>query len=236
MAEMKSYIDNHNHTPNPNKNSVREICHNLRTEAVLPAARPRQIISRSLRVGRPEISSLMPDYSVLHRNIQRSRQRNSFPYPMPSNAAQFSIPDEYKITFRNEQFLLSESHSKEVGIILIFGTARAKNILSASNSVYFDATFKTVPEIFFQFFTIHAEYHGSIVPCIFVLMEYKREECYRNVWDILCSSLNLSFSFSMCDFEKASINAFKVHFPLCDMSGCFFHFKQNMWKKFKNWD
>ncbi|KII69945.1 hypothetical protein RF11_15729 [Thelohanellus kitauei] len=99
------------------------------------------------------------------------RARNSFPYQNPLNCREFLLPDEFKITHRNERFLLSDTYQVDRGGIIIFRTDRGKQLMSRSNRVFFDGTFKTVPEIFYQLFTIHCDISGNVLPCAFVLME-----------------------------------------------------------------
>ena len=43
----------------------------------------------------------------------------------------------------------------------------------------------------------------------------------------------LDLSYIMVDFEKAAINAFEYQF-LAILTGCFFHFSQNVYRKFNH--
>ena len=45
---------------------------------------------------------------------------------------------------------------------------------------------------------------------------------------------NLKGGTMMLDFEKAMINATKIHFQDCKVQGCRFHLGQSWWRKMKN--
>ncbi|KII64465.1 hypothetical protein RF11_03872 [Thelohanellus kitauei] len=210
---------NHTHPPNPDDNLVRNVRNNMRTLAVNSTSRPRQIISQVLGDADESVSA---------------RKSESFPFPLPSYASDLVIPEELKIYYRGERLILFDIFDVIVGRVLICRTDRQKTSLEHSRSVYFDGTFKTVPSIFFQLFTIHAEYNNAILLSAFIFFQRKTRECYNMVWNILTTNLDLNFSSSMSDFESASINSFKEHFPNCRSSGCFFHFTQNIWRKIQS--
>ncbi|KII62285.1 hypothetical protein RF11_07566 [Thelohanellus kitauei] len=161
----------HAEAPNPNASDVKIIKNNMRNMALESSLRPRNIISHALRHTNPAISAILPSYTSMQRTIQNVRARNSFPYQNPLNCREFLLPDEFKITHRNERFLLSDTYQVDTGRIIIFCTDRGKQLMSRSNRVFFDGTFKTVPEIFYQLFTIHCDISGNVLPCAFVLME-----------------------------------------------------------------
>ncbi|KAF0985647.1 hypothetical protein HZS_7013 [Henneguya salminicola] len=73
------------------------------------------------------------------------RQRINLPLTIPSDAAHVIIPEQYKISFINENILLYEER------FILFVTPRQLNILSQSSNIYLDSIFKSVPEIFYQF-------------------------------------------------------------------------------------
>ena len=100
----------------------------IRKNSLLSATRPRQVISESFRKLVPEVSSLIPEYPSLRRGVQRIRQCSSFPYDIPSNAQELIIPEEYKVTFRNERFLLSDTNDDNCGRIIIYCTDQSKSI------------------------------------------------------------------------------------------------------------
>ncbi|KAF0985276.1 hypothetical protein HZS_8040 [Henneguya salminicola] len=114
------------------------------------------------------------------------RQRINFPRSLPSDAAHLFGPEQYKISFRNENFRLYDGQENDgerfILFATLFATPRQLNILSRISNIYFDSTFKSVPEIFYQFFVFHGKYNNVLIPCAFALMERKTEIMYRRVW------------------------------------------------------
>ena len=67
-------------------------------------------------------------------------------------------------------------------------------------------------------------------------MSRKSQECYINAFELLAEiaenfDLVLNPPYVLTDFEKAAINAIKEVFPESKISGCFFHWTQNLIKK-----
>ena len=73
--------------------------------------------------------------------------------------------------------------------MLMFGTGENKNILSFASIWMADGTFKTVPSLFVQLYTIHGLVGGSypfrdghLLPCIYVLLPGKSSNLYQRMW------------------------------------------------------
>ncbi|KAF0987057.1 hypothetical protein HZS_5888 [Henneguya salminicola] len=159
------------------------------------------------------------------------RQRINLPLTLSSDAAPFIIPEQYKISFRIENFLLYDGVENDGEGFILFATPRQLNILSRSSNIYFDSTFKTVPEIFDQLLVIRKVYNNLLIPCAFALMERKTEIMYRRVWEKVRENVEITCQTAMCDFEKASINSFMFCYPRTPLTGFFFHFSQCIWRR-----
>jgi hypothetical protein len=86
-----------------------------------------------------------------------------------------------------------------------------------------------VPEIFFQLFAIHANYRDHVIPVAFILLPSKTEQIYQQmVNEIIQLAPAWQPQRVMMDFEKATINVFNHTFPAVELSGCYFHFCQNV--------
>lgn len=111
--------------------------------------------------------------------------------------------------------------------ILIFSTRRNLQYLSQSLHWYADGTFKTVPLLFHQLYTVHWLKENASVPLVFALLLNTLEETYIRFFQEL-KNLEplLSPRTITTDFEKAMINAVKKEFPNAKQRGCFFHFTQ----------
>lgn len=135
-----------------------------------------------------------------------------------------------------KDFLVMEDGEDER--IVVFATLSARRFLSSSNKlVYFgDGTFKRVPKPFFQLFTLHVDIgtctkSTNVVPVIFVLLPNKTEYTYTRLFTFLRDQMHIQISKYKSDFETAQINACKLIYPDCDISGCYFHYNRAVWKK-----
>ncbi|KAL4136166.1 hypothetical protein QTP88_007730 [Uroleucon formosanum] len=106
-----------------------------------------------------------------------------------------------------------------------------------------DGTFKTVPNIFLQLYTIHAsvgtKINNKILPLVYDLMTSKSEQCYEQLFEGLISICD-DYGYELLpkciinDFEKAAINAVSNIFPECEQTGCFFHLGQSIRRKIQS--
>ena len=96
----------------------------------------------------------LPSVNSLKRTVQRVRQQIDGPVASPENLDALEIPDRYATTLDGAQFLLFDSGPGN-NRILIFSTATNMQMLSQSQHWYGDGTFKTVPLLFEQMYTIH---------------------------------------------------------------------------------
>ena len=96
------------------------------------------------------------------------------------------------------------------------------SILSKSNNWFCDGTFKVVPELFFQLYSIHAEFEGLVIPCVYALLSNKEKRTYDTAFrKLLEIEPALNPQSIMVDFEKAAINALENNF-ISVISACFF--------------
>ncbi|PKK56915.1 hypothetical protein RhiirC2_631230, partial [Rhizophagus irregularis] len=103
-------------------------------------------------------------------------------------------------------------------------------------------TFKTVPVIFSQLYTIHAPVGGDnsrVLPLVYSLVTSKSVEIYRCLFEELLdfaieNNIDLQPSVILTDFEQASIIASRLVFPRIRNKGCFFHLGQSGWRKIQS--
>ena len=127
--------------------------------------------------------------------------------------------------------------------MIIFCTASNLHHLQAAKYWIMDGTFKTVPTLFHQLYTIHApvggEENSCIFPLVYILMTNRSEEIYIKLFEELTdlgeqAILNLLPPIIITDFEQAVINATRSEFPDSIHKGCFFHLCQNLWRKIQS--
>ncbi|CAF1109505.1 unnamed protein product [Brachionus calyciflorus] len=108
--------------------------------------------------------------------------------------------------------------------------------MSKSEQWFMHGTFKCSPKELLQLFSIHAQTDHLTTPCVFILSKTRDEECYREAFGVLKDlalekNINLNPKSVMSDFETASRNALKFHFPNVETKGCWFHFRQAINRK-----
>ncbi|CAG8736097.1 11310_t:CDS:2, partial [Dentiscutata heterogama] len=168
------------------------------------------------------------------QNAIKSRHASATP-----NLDDINIPDSLCSTLSGENFLIRDSIIEKERILLF--TTKA-NIQHLSNSLYWmmDGTFKTVPTIFHQLYTIHAPVgtgdNSRVLPLVYVLMTKKSEFLYRALFQDLIefakeNNILLSPTAILTDFELAAINASRIEFPNINNKCCFFHLRQSGWRK-----
>jgi hypothetical protein len=167
----------------------------------------------------------------MKRTVQNKRKLASGAPNDPNNLINLLIPDNYRITSNGEKFLYYDSGLEEERI-LIFTTNKFLNHLSQSKHWYSDGTFKVVPKLFNQLFTIHALNYQTIIPTIYALMPNRRTDTYIRVFEAIKNlKPDLNPKSILTDFELSSIKAFNTSFPRAAKRGCFFHFTQSLWRK-----
>ena len=91
--------------------------------------------------------------------------------------------------------------------MLIFSTSTNLDLLSRSKLWLADGTFKTVPEIFYQLYTMHAFSNGRVFSCVYALLSDKKEEtCNTLFLQFKTLKIGLNPSHISVDFEQAAIN------------------------------
>jgi hypothetical protein len=124
--------------------------------------------------------------------------------------------------------------------IMIFGSPWSIRFLSYCSRWHADGTFKTRPLLFAQIYIIFGYFEGFLIPCFYCLTSKQNQTTYEKIFNhvssIGLSHLNLKFSPEAltCDFELGSINAATAIFPHIDITACFFHYAQSLWRKIKD--
>ena len=125
------------------------------------------------------------------------------------------IPEDLTRTLDGSDFLIRDSNIGQ-DRILLFTTIANIRYLEQSAFWIMDGTFKTVPTIFRQLYTIHGSIGGNdnsrIMPLVYALMSSKSEECYKRLFQDLIDfgeeeDIHLQPQFILTDFEQAAINA-----------------------------
>ena len=198
---------------------------------------PIQIIQNAVSNMSQESYSSMPNRQALRKQINRIRSGNM--PSQPRSLQDINIPVNLCTTINGDRFLAKELEIGDEKMIIFCTTSNLQHLQEADYWMM-DGTFKTVPTLFMQMYTIHAPVGGinnaRVFPLVYTLMTNKTEESYKQLFQELInlgeeSGYNLSPPMILTDFEQAAINATHSEFPESINKGCFFHLCQNLWKK-----
>jgi len=129
-------------------------------------------------------------------------------------------------------FFRGSVESTDDGRALIFASDEQLELLSASKNVYMDGTFKTVPSLYYQLYTIFVKVDHYTFPVFYSLTTKKSFLMYTA---ILSKLRDIAPSFAplsvMADFEEASVSSFTHVFGAhVTVHGCWFHYSQAVMK------
>ena len=226
-GEIVGRVHDHTHAPDGRRVDVARIQVGIQRKAKDMQETPQQIITSEVSSISESAAALLPTVRTMRRVIRRHRQQEGIPHPIPQNTQDMEIPEELKVTARGEAFLLYDSGPGGART-LIFSTTRNLELLQAAEAWFADGTFKVVPEIFFQLYTLHVMREGRVIPCVYALLPNKQETTYQA---FLSEVLRLKPGSVLVDFEQAAINAFRAVFPNSTLKGCFYHLSQNIYRK-----
>jgi hypothetical protein len=142
---------------------------------------PQQILGQAVAGMSAAASAILPKVTDMRRVIRRNRQAaHPEPLPLPENAQTAVIPLQYQLTSRQGQFLQVDSGVGDPNRRLVFASEDGLGLLRDSPYWASDGTFKTVPAIFFQQYTVQCMAgNGQSFPCVYALITNKTQETYN---------------------------------------------------------
>ena len=79
-------------------------------------------------------------------------------------------------------------------------------------------------------YSIHGSVRGKKLPLVYSLLPNKNQETCEELFRIVKQPVERKPKSITIDFEKAAENVFGALYPKRDIFGCFFHFKQCIWR------
>ena len=228
-------LGDHNHAPNASKVQTDKISNELKNLGKNSNDRPIQIVQSVTARASLEVRSNLPSRDAMRRQVKRARRTELLAEPNTLN--DIDIPNQYQMTLAGQNFCRDIIVDNER---LLFTSDNNIRYLNRAQFWIMDGTFKTVPNIFIQLYTIHAPVgvgqDKQILPLLYALMSSKSEELYRRLFrelNDLAFDLNLDLrpEFVLTDFELASMNAIRYEFPGVQNKGCLFHLAQSTFRK-----
>ena len=129
-------------------------------------------------------------------------------------------PSSATVAMRNltvARFILDSSTLMH-GSALIFASDRQLQQLQSATSVFFDATFKVVPHIYYQLFTIIVPHADYAFPALYALMSRKTQSLNAAVFEKV--NQLVAAMYAMADFEGAPVATFKSVYVDANVAGC----------------
>lgn len=227
----------HTHEPDVTESARQRIMSNVREDArERPNVPPVAVLQDHLVNVDSEVLAALPERQAMLRNV--NRYQNAGRPPIPQSLASLVILPPYNETLSGEPFLRFDSGQDDPDRILIFTTNAGLKDLARSRILVSDGTFKTVPDVFYQLYTLHGEVMGKLYPLVYCLTMRKTEETYRRIFAEVKSltlqlnpPLQLLPQFIMTDMEAAVIQAARAEFPGSVHKICLFHFSQAIWRQ-----
>ena len=224
-------FNDHTHSPDIGRPEALKIRQSIKRCAVDSEETPQQVITQELRDVTDSAAVKLPTICSIRRCIHRYRHDAGNAPANPQTRVDLELPEGCTRTLAGEQFLLFDNGAVE-DWILLFSTDSLLLTLETPLDWFCDGTFKVVPGLFYQLFTIHAMTNGHIVPCVFALLPNKQQVTYVTLLHGLCGlNPELSPRSVMIDFEVASRNALQEVFPDVRIQGCFYHLSQAIYWK-----
>ena len=196
---------------------------------------PAHIIlsNASALIGKDAMVNLPPIHHTKRRG-QRIRARVNGALPEPKDRASVPyIPDKYKVTKKNKDFLRYDSGPESGNDrILIFASDEGTDMLVKCVNLFGDGTFNAAPEVFYQLYVVGAYVRGYVYPCAYALLPNKTAETYTQLFNQISAMTEdkMNPESFMMDFEPAQKKAVEDVFPAIKVSGCLFHLSQNILK------
>jgi hypothetical protein len=158
----------------------------------------------------------------------------------PLTLIDWQLDDEFKTTLDGSDFFREIQLDGE-RVYLFVNRAHLRHLFR-SNFWIMDGTFKTVPLLFSQLYSIHCEVGGinsRILPIVWALMTSKSENCYVALFEelrrlALIEGFVLRPDFVLTDFERAAMNAVTQVFPGAQSEACHFHLSQIIYRKIQS--
>lgn len=178
----------------------------------------------------PEAEILAPSEDSAKRMAQRTAVRVRGVPAQPQRLEDFRV-SQADASFPDDSPFLLKDEGAGRQRFLLFSSVSLLERLRESERVASDGTFRVVPRLFRQLWTLCAEVDGRMVPVIWVLMGGQG----RREYDLVLQAIrDLVPGWTprvwLSDFERAAMNSVEATWPGCRAVGCTFHLSQRIVK------
>lgn len=227
---VKHQEPNHCHEGNLSQSLARRAVGEMKSRLMDNLATPSTSQTAVMNSLPDNVLMALPKRASLSRVLRRFRQKHAGPDgevmpPIPLDTT-FEIPDR----FRN--FVVFDSGPGD-SRILLFGCKELLDGLARAAMWLADGTFKVVPALVFQLYSIHFQLAEGINPAgIYCLLPDKTRHTYDRLLEALVGLIPTAHPTQiLTDFESAAMQAFKHRFAGATITGCYFHLSQSILRK-----
>lgn len=221
-------IGDHNHAP-PEPEVIQEdvIINDLRIAAA------NNFTLSANNIFNNVTSNCLQPHNIAFRNVKCLiyTTKTYFMPPVPHNKAEILTTGEWSLTRRGERFILPAPDNE----MIIFATDENIRTLGNCNIWLMDGTFKCVPTLYLQLYTIHGIQNGFCIPLVYALLCSKNAITYKIFFRRIINYARMLGIIlqPLCiksDCESGIINALQTIFPNVEHQLCYFHFCQSNYR------
>ena len=190
----------------------------------------RQIFDDVCRTSSAAAQQL--SFADLEAAMYKRRRRAQPALPTSSAKADYAVRSSRYAQLEDSEFYRGVVDAGDNGAALFFATNAQLEMLSSATQLYFDATFKVVPTIYYQLFTLFVPFADFAFPVCYALMSRKTTELYVKVFQKVQQLVpQFAPTCAMADFEEASVAGFQHVYPDAGVARCWFHYAQAIIKR-----
>jgi hypothetical protein len=169
-------MGNHTHQNNPLTIDVLQSRQQMKQRIIEQPEMASTMVYREKLLQLPmDVVALLPSKEVVGRALRH--ERSKLRPPLPATANDLQLAPYQIVTSANDRFLLVDDVF-EGERVLIFVTDSFLTLLCNAPLVFGDGTFRTVPHIFSQFFSINFMYGDKLLPAVYALVRRKTQSTY----------------------------------------------------------
>ncbi|KZS06489.1 Uncharacterized protein APZ42_030044 [Daphnia magna] len=191
--------------------------------------RPRVIFEQARQEPPNSVIGFGPN---LERAIQRARRRLQPAIPHSFDEAERTITgfDMYRKTLNQSADFFHGRVSTDSGNAFIFISLALLPEIHTTRDIRSDGTFKTVPNVFYELFTLHVLAYGKLNSIVWLSIAYCRffkRSTLGNYFEVDYFEVEVLIS----DFELAIMGTMQQAFPIARSRGCWFHYAQAIYRR-----
>lgn len=222
----------HNHSGNIASSHARKAVGDMKLKMTELGATPSAVQASVMSQVADNVLMALPNRTAVSLCLRRHKRKvtsvasGGRPLPAVPTDLLFDIPEEFA------DVIVFDSGLDENRLILI-SCPELLDALARASLWLADGTFKVVPTLFFQLYSIHFDFGNGVCPAaVYCLLTNKSAATYTRLHDELRNLIPTAAPGSvLVDFERAAINTFSTAYPTAQVSGCYFHLCQSVVRK-----